>query len=1060
MSRDFGWSKLMESIADKRRRNVDPIRVRKIVPTLRTISLFCKTTDTIAHLSPPPGFERADLPHFPIVNIMATDAGSMVQQVPAELVQALAPRIQVIRHIGAGGMGAVYLARDPLLRRSVAVKLLAADLASDAIAHERFMREAEAAATVNHANVVSVYEVGELPSGRPYFVMEFIEGGNTGELLERDGVLSEGRGKRLIGEIAAALAAAHARGLVHRDIKPANVMIEAGSDRTVVLDFGISAVLDRQASSNPALTAQGTYIGTPKYTSPEQAAGDTLTGKSDVYSLGITAFELLTGKLPFLQENPMALMAAHMKDAPPKLRARRSDLDPAFSALMDRCLEKDPDDRPSASEIAAYLNPGTRALIEWPPPGLEALRGRGARFLNAFTLLQSVLLLFVLFLGTQPSRGAAGWHSYEHSVFWSTLANAMSGASPDDSAGGDATLAWFTIVALCLGASILIGSIVVSRGSKVLAALGHAKRSGYPLALLLGVALDGRRDTAQLVNGTGPAATIPLRVRERLLRLRRGRQLVLLLAPLCSVLAYVAWASGLHASSDRVDASVISSAELALILSPVVLGSLMYTLLWIREIRGLGSGQHSLWRPKATGSTPPELVRAWMLSASEALPVLGSPAPLGLMPVVVASLSVSIVALAASVLFLRADFAILTMAQYGAAQGVEILSAVAPRNHPPGPARQDSILDVAVRAVRTGTANDSVAMRTLIAGLYADALQRSSSRDSSTIPPDSSHGAKADHVIRTAGDPPPWPGKRAGRTVLDRLVSSNDISMPLADEDVRLLAQDTVTPWLQQWRRLAHSPALVPPFRFPGPAMVTNDAALRWWLNWRLVQGVSLRQSEAAYLALSAGRSAEAELRARETVSVGYQFLKSPLVDEESAGAELIRVGAGDLMRIAKTTRNTPLIEQAVRLQQAMDDRSRDTILWGKGEGARALMSDAGDPSPAGLALLRDPLLRPSTRMSMVAAAVEGFCLSPREILFGVSLGRLRMLDSAERLLADIPRANELVAANRRQLMDLIRDPVKSVQDDAAARHVPPRTHAPVWMGFGPMRARFLFCEE
>ena len=179
-----------------------------------------------------------------------------------ELRDALAPGIQLIRPLGAGAMGIVFLARDPLLKRLVAVKVMAPAVA-DAEMRARFIREAESSAAVSHPNVAGIHLVGELPeSGLPYFVMQFIEGRTLAEDIAV-GPIVVPRAKRLIGEVATALAAAHARGLVHRDVKPANVMIESESDRPVVLDFGISAVLSAGPSADAKLTQAGTYLGTP-----------------------------------------------------------------------------------------------------------------------------------------------------------------------------------------------------------------------------------------------------------------------------------------------------------------------------------------------------------------------------------------------------------------------------------------------------------------------------------------------------------------------------------------------------------------------------------------------------------------------------------------------------------------------------------------------------------------------------------------------------------------------------------------------------------------------------
>src|SRR5687767_6644424 len=186
-----------------------------------------------------------------------------------ELEVALAPGIEILRPIGRGGMGAVFLARDVALKRQVVVKVLSPDRAEDATAVQRFAREAESAAAVSHPNVVGVHQVGVLPkSGTSYFVMQFVDGPSLDQASPMGSKMLQARCRRIIGEVASALAAAHSRGLVHRDIKPGNVILEGPTERAIVVDFGISAAAAPEPSTR--LTATGTSIGTPEYMSPEQ----------------------------------------------------------------------------------------------------------------------------------------------------------------------------------------------------------------------------------------------------------------------------------------------------------------------------------------------------------------------------------------------------------------------------------------------------------------------------------------------------------------------------------------------------------------------------------------------------------------------------------------------------------------------------------------------------------------------------------------------------------------------------------------------------------------------
>jgi serine/threonine protein kinase len=180
-----------------------------------------------------------------------------------------------------------------------------------------------------------------------------------------------------LGEVAAALQAAHARGVVHRDIKASNILYDLDSGRALVTDWGIAA-LDPTVDLSPdtRLTRTGVVVGSPQYMSPEQLAGDDVGPETDLYSLGLLAFELLTGKGPFPSETPRALMIAHLREDPPKLSDVRDGVGPELDTVIARCLDKTPGARPTAEDLARRFAPGSGAVLEWPPPGLAALQGQ------------------------------------------------------------------------------------------------------------------------------------------------------------------------------------------------------------------------------------------------------------------------------------------------------------------------------------------------------------------------------------------------------------------------------------------------------------------------------------------------------------------------------------------------------------------------------------------------------------------------------------------------------------------------------------------------------------
>ena len=217
-------------------------------------------------------------------------------QLGTQLQGELAPDFQIVRLLGEGSMANVYLAREQELQRMVAIKVMKAELAGDETARKRFEREARSAAKIHHHNVTAVYRVGSLEDETPFIVMEHIEGRNLSDALQAEGAMDIEQACNVLGQLASALAAAHENGIVHRDVRPANVVRERDSDRVVLTDFGIAGILDTGADSVTRLTQQGQLLGDPRYMSPEQLLGDPLTDESDVYSLGILGYEILTLK--------------------------------------------------------------------------------------------------------------------------------------------------------------------------------------------------------------------------------------------------------------------------------------------------------------------------------------------------------------------------------------------------------------------------------------------------------------------------------------------------------------------------------------------------------------------------------------------------------------------------------------------------------------------------------------------------------------------------------------------------------------------------------------------
>ena len=322
-------------------------------------------------------------------------------------------KYQLQAEIGRGGMGAVYRGHDPQLDRLVAIKVLAPGLAWREEFVERFLREARAAARLNHPNIVVIHDVGQ-EGGWYYYAMEYLKGQALLEIIRRRGPLSVGQTLAVVRPLAKALDYAHARGLVHRDIKPGNIIV-APDGRPTLTDFGIA-----RAAQETRLTRTGSIMGTPEYMSPEQAQGSGIGQRSDQYALGVVAYEMLTGRVPFQADSTPALLHKLVYEPPPPLRTARPDLPLAAGQAIERALAKEPGERyESCSEFVRVLEraaEGSRVADPTRPPGGPPKRlpawlwiGAGLGFAG---LLLTALCLAVVWGGgvarTYLEQGNAG----------------------------------------------------------------------------------------------------------------------------------------------------------------------------------------------------------------------------------------------------------------------------------------------------------------------------------------------------------------------------------------------------------------------------------------------------------------------------------------------------------------------------------------------------------------------------------------------------------------------------------------------------------------------------
>ncbi|MFI6154905.1 serine/threonine-protein kinase [Kitasatospora sp. NPDC051170] len=283
---------------------------------------------------------------------------------PSGLVGRRVGAYRLEEEIGRGGMAVVYRAKDLRLGRSVAVKLLAPELARNEVFRKRFMHESEAAAAIDHPHIVPVFDAGE-QDGLLYLAMRYVEGGDLRTLITRTGPLPLDRVTDLALQIASALDAAHAHGLVHRDVKPGNLLVAPGTDgehpeHLYLADFGLT----KKSLSLSGLTSVGQIVGTLDYAAPEQISGKPLDGRCDQYALACVVFELLAGAPPFRRESDLALLWAHLNDPPPTLHHHRPDLPATIEPVLARALAKTPDQRyDTCLHFATALRTATT-----PPP--------------------------------------------------------------------------------------------------------------------------------------------------------------------------------------------------------------------------------------------------------------------------------------------------------------------------------------------------------------------------------------------------------------------------------------------------------------------------------------------------------------------------------------------------------------------------------------------------------------------------------------------------------------------------------------------------------------------
>jgi eukaryotic-like serine/threonine-protein kinase len=334
-----------KDVSARLKRLMDADRIKPRAPPPQQTSAAAKSFSAATVSAPPPDLKTVPAKAVPAAQSKAAPGGIQPERLG---------RYALEREIGRGAMGIVYLGRDTAINRLVAIKAipLASEFSDAELveARARFFREAETAGRLNHPNIVTIYDVGE-ERGLAYIAMEYLKGHHLSDYARSNNLLEPRKVLDLTGRTAAALGFAHKQQVVHRDIKPANLMFDSATDVLKITDFGIARL------SGAGSTRTGIVLGTPSFMSPEQLEGRTVTGHSDLFSLGVSLFQLLTGQLPFTADSMTGLMQQIAEAPHPPLRAFRPDLPECVETVIDRALKKNPDDRyDSGAQMAAALD--------------------------------------------------------------------------------------------------------------------------------------------------------------------------------------------------------------------------------------------------------------------------------------------------------------------------------------------------------------------------------------------------------------------------------------------------------------------------------------------------------------------------------------------------------------------------------------------------------------------------------------------------------------------------------------------------------------------------------
>jgi hypothetical protein len=917
-----------------------------------------------------------------------------------ELRRALAPRYELLKPLGEGGMGAVFLAREPALKRLVAIKVLSPYLRADGIAYARFEREARAVAALSHPNVLSIYAVGQTPElGLPYIVMQFVDGPALSTWIREHGKAGEREARRILAGVAAALAAAHARGLVHRDVKPGNILLEPASSRVLVADFGLASAIsnDGLGAEDPALTAAGVILGTPMYMSPEQATGEPNNDRSDVYSLGVVAYELLTGELPFAAQSVMGWAAAHLRDVPPPLSQRRPDLSPEVVELVHRCLAKSAADRPSAQELAEGILPSLEAEVEWPPPALFPLFGRGRALARTVMLTALGVLLLLFALSGSPSRvkaEGAWWTDFASTPLVTGSSLGVRRESPQSQDDGTPRW-WFASLAVGLGVAIAGTVWLTVLSHSAVRSMAADRITGWHRSTVTDVMVDPDGRSGLLLKGSREAAAIASDRRARILQARRRIVLGQLLGGLWVITVGGGWAilAVLWILPVRGTGPSAGIALWSLIVIPVGVALGLALAAAIREARLFGAiprrrvytGTFAVPRTHRQGHDP----AAWYAA------LLGPPQPDAPRSPAVPGVW-------------RMAFPVTLVIVLLALVALVMTSAAA--------------IVAARRALQLGPETADGAALLVEQGDGGGAWNQARTAWSAYLPPPeaiSDSGARRlVQRLSEAGDTsygiPPYPVDPA--QILNALIRDSlgqgvaaafgTVRRSLPPDTTRLmemLGEHPRTRLVRQMARARRIDILGSMLDRPVTAYGSLDSLPQ--PPYGVLRTAAQANALAAMLALARGDHGSAVQRLGENLALADHLLEAPSVFANRFGVGLLQQLA--LFPLAAVERSRNNRDQAERLAGAAD-QIREAAFGPAWAGRLAgLAADPHDLSRWAIAL-RSDRLPPGYRVEALAGGWAGFCLNRWEILGGLSPLRSPAVLQAADAMTDLPLAGGL----------------------------------------------------